>query len=43
MAQKLVIQPVSRIEGHAKVSITLDDAGNVSDTKLYVQTLRGFE
>jgi len=43
MGKVINIQPVTRIEGHAKVSITLDDAGNVADTKLYVQTLRGFE
>jgi F420-non-reducing hydrogenase large subunit len=43
MGKVINIQPVTRIEGHAKVSITLDDAGNVSDTRLYVQTLRGFE
>lgn len=43
MGKVINIQPVTRIEGHAKVSITLDDAGNVSDTKLHVQTLRGFE
>jgi F420-non-reducing hydrogenase large subunit len=43
MGKTINIQPVTRIEGHAKVSIQLDDAGNVADTKLYVQTLRGFE
>ncbi len=43
MGKVINIQPVTRIEGHAKVAITLDDAGNVADTKLHVQTLRGFE
>ena len=43
MSTVINIQPVTRIEGHAKVAITLDDAGNVADTKFYVQTLRGFE
>ncbi len=43
MGKVINIQPVTRIEGHAKVSIFLDDAGNVSDTRFYVQTLRGFE
>jgi F420-non-reducing hydrogenase large subunit len=37
------IQPVSRIEGHAKISIFLDDAGNVADTHVNVIELRGFE
>ena len=43
MGEVINIQPVTRIEGHAKVAIQLDDAGNVADTKLHVQTLRGFE
>ncbi|MEJ5165413.1 MAG: Ni/Fe hydrogenase subunit alpha [Thermoanaerobaculia bacterium] len=41
--KKIVIQPVSRIEGHAKVTIQLDDAGNVQDTWVNVIELRGFE
>lgn len=43
MGKKIVIQPVTRIEGHAKVTIQLDDAGNVSDTRVNVVELRGFE
>jgi F420-non-reducing hydrogenase large subunit len=43
MSKKIVIQPVTRLEGHAKVTIQLDDAGNVSDTKVNVVELRGFE
>jgi F420-non-reducing hydrogenase large subunit len=43
MGQTLVIQPVSRIEGHAKVTIQLDDGGNVSDARVNVIELRGFE
>ncbi len=43
MTTTLVLQPVSRIEGHAKVTIRLDDAGNVSDTRVNVIELRGFE
>jgi F420-non-reducing hydrogenase large subunit len=43
MAKQIVIQPVSRIEGHAKVVIQLDDTGNVADTKVNVVELRGFE
>jgi F420-non-reducing hydrogenase large subunit len=34
---------VTRIEGHAKVTIQLDDAGNVADTQVNVVELRGFE
>jgi F420-non-reducing hydrogenase large subunit len=43
MGKVVNIQPVTRIEGHAKVAIHLDDAGNVADTRLHIQTLRGFE
>lgn len=37
------INPVSRIEGHGKVIIQLDDAGNVADAKFHVTQFRGFE
>ena len=37
------IQPVTRIEGGAKVTIDLDDNGNVADAKFIIQELRGFE
>ncbi len=43
MAQRIVIDPVTRIEGHAKISIFLDDAGNVSDAEFHVVEFRGFE
>jgi F420-non-reducing hydrogenase large subunit len=43
MNRTLVIQPVSRIEGHAKVTIQLDESGNVSDTRVNIIELRGFE
>ncbi|MCL6097542.1 MAG: Ni/Fe hydrogenase subunit alpha [Bacteroidetes bacterium] len=43
MGKRIIIQPVSRIEGHAKVTIQLDDLGNVADTRVNVVELRGFE
>jgi F420-non-reducing hydrogenase large subunit len=43
MGKTLTIAPVSRIEGHAKVTIQLDDAGNVADSFVNVVELRGFE
>jgi F420-non-reducing hydrogenase large subunit len=43
MGKVINIQPVTRIEGHAKVVIQLDDNGNVADTRMHVQALRGFE
>ena len=39
----ITIAPVTRIEGHAKITINLDDAGNVADTFVNVVELRGFE
>jgi len=41
--KQIVIQPVTRIEGHAKITIQLDDQGNVADTRVSVVELRGFE
>jgi len=43
MGKTLRIQPVTRIEGHAKITIQLDDTGNVEDTQFNVLELRGFE
>ena len=40
---KLTMEPVTRIEGYAKITVELDDAGNVEDTKLHVMEFRGFE
>lgn len=39
----VVIDPITRIEGHAKISIFLDDAGEVSDARFHVVEFRGFE
>ena len=38
-----VIDPVSRIEGHAKITIALDDDGTVARTRFHVTEFRGFE
>jgi NAD-reducing hydrogenase large subunit len=42
-AQKITIEPVTRIEGHARVTIHLDDAGQVENTYLHVDEFRGVE
>jgi len=39
----ITINPVTRIEGHAKITIQLDAAGNVADTQFHVVEFRGFE
>ncbi|CAG7641233.1 Ni/Fe hydrogenase subunit alpha [Rhodococcus opacus] len=43
MSTKLVIDPVTRIEGHGKVTVHLDDNNNVVDAHLHVVEFRGFE
>ena len=41
--KKITIHHVTRIEGHAKITIKLDDAGQVTDTHFHVTQIRGFE
>lgn len=43
MAQTIMIDPITRIEGHGKVTIHLDDAGQVADARFHVVEFRGFE
>lgn len=43
MGKVINIAPVTRIEGHAKIAIHLNDDGNVQDAFLHIQSLRGFE
>jgi NAD-reducing hydrogenase large subunit len=38
-----VIEPVTRVEGHGKVTILLDEEGNVSRARLHIVEFRGFE
>jgi len=41
--KRITIEPVSRIEGHAKITIRLDDQGHVAGTEFHVTQVRGFE
>jgi NAD-reducing hydrogenase large subunit len=43
MGQKIMIEPITRIEGHARVSIHVDDAGKVEHAYFHVDQFRGFE
>ncbi len=43
MTQKIEISPVTRIEGHAKITLHLNDSGDVEDARLHVTQFRGFE
>ena len=41
--RKISIDPITRLEGHGKISIFLDDAGEVKNTYFQIPELRGFE
>ncbi|MDR3374910.1 MAG: Ni/Fe hydrogenase subunit alpha [Ancalomicrobiaceae bacterium] len=41
--KKIVIDPVTRIEGHAKITIQLGDDDEVVETAFHVTQVRGFE
>ncbi len=41
--RKIVINPVTRIEGHAKVTIHLDKKGKIEQARMHVVEFRGFE
>ena len=43
MTKKITIEPVTRVEGHGKVTIHLDDNGNVVQSRLHIVEFRGFE
>src|SRR5512135_2051196 len=43
MTQKITIEPVTRIEGHAKVTIRMNDNGTVDHAYLHINEFRGFE
>ncbi len=43
MARKITIEPVTRIEGHGKVTIQLDDSGRVAQSRFHIVEFRGFE
>ena len=43
MGRTVTIDPVTRIEGHAKISIRVDDSGAVEDVRFHVTEFRGFE
>ena len=43
MGQKITIEPVTRIEGHAKVTVHIGDGGEVERAIFHVNEFRGFE
>ncbi|HEV3276280.1 MAG TPA: Ni/Fe hydrogenase subunit alpha [Terriglobia bacterium] len=43
MARQILIDPVTRLEGHAKITLHLDDQGDVEAAHFHITQLRGFE
>jgi len=43
MSRTITIDPVTRIEGHSKITIQLDERGEVTDAHFHVTQFRGFE
>ena len=43
MTQQITIDPITRLEGHGKIEIFLDDNGDVANTYFQIPELRGFE
>ena len=43
MGKTITIDPITRLEGHGKISIILDDQGDVKRAFLQIPELRGFE
>jgi NAD-reducing hydrogenase large subunit len=43
VAREITIDPVTRIEGHARITLQLDDSGQVADAHFHVTQFRGFE
>jgi NAD-reducing hydrogenase large subunit len=41
--RRVVIDPVTRIEGHAKITLHLDADGNLAEARFHVTEFRGFE
>lgn len=43
LKREITISPTTRIEGHGKVTLVLDDYGNVSDAYFHATEIRGFD
>jgi NAD-reducing hydrogenase large subunit len=43
VSQKITIEPVTRIEGHGRITVYLNDEGEVDDAKFHLTQYRGFE
>ncbi len=43
MTQRITIDPITRLEGHGKIEIFLNEEGDVANTYFQIPELRGFE
>lgn len=43
MTKKIVIEPVTRVEGHGKVTIHLDEQNRITESRFHIVEFRGFE
>ncbi|TYO95399.1 F420-non-reducing hydrogenase large subunit [Desulfallas thermosapovorans DSM 6562] len=43
MGRRITIDPITRLEGHGKIEIFLDEAGAVDNVYFQIPELRGFE
>jgi F420-non-reducing hydrogenase large subunit len=43
MTRRITIDPITRLEGHGKIEVLLDEQGNATSAFLQVPELRGFE
>lgn len=43
MSQTILIDPITRLEGHAKVTLKTNDQGAIEDARLHITQVRGFE
>src|SRR5512136_1831834 len=43
MSRHITVDPITRLEGHGKIDVILNDEGNVDRAYLQIPELRGFE
>jgi NAD-reducing hydrogenase large subunit len=41
--RRVAIDPLTRVEGHGKVTLLLDDADRIHQVRLHIVEFRGFE
>ena len=41
--RKIIVDPVTRVEGHGRVTVQLDEQGKVGDARFHIVEFRGFE